>query len=473
MLALEGALGDAVGRSAAKVADVDARPRAERTRLMIDAGSTHSEVDIMLPRCTARAVAAVRACLHPLRTFHSVRAFAMYCAAALIVAIALPARADFGDHLPGLTENEVTAFDEGQEAFSEIEDVADGLGPVFNDRSCAACHVGPGAAVGGNTSRVETRFGTLTGTEFDPLIDFGGSLIQDDSIGRGDESLGLPNTPQCAEPFTFVEETTSVTPANIVAGRRTTPLFGLGLVEAVPDATLIALAASELQKNASTAGVVSHVVDPDHPGSPRIGRFGWKAQHATLHGFSGDAYLNEMGITNPSFPMENCPQGDCSALACNPVPELNDDGDDVTKFADFMRLLAAPPRGDLAPSDKEGETRFDKIGCTDCHTPQLKTGASSISALNNKTLAPYSDFLLHDMGTLGDGITQNEATGRLMRTAPLWGVRVQATLLHDGSALTLTDAIMAHDGQAAASRDKFAGLNNTQKNKVLAFLQSL
>jgi CxxC motif-containing protein (DUF1111 family) len=283
----------------------------------------------------------------------------------------------------------------------------------------------------------------------------------------------LPNTPQCAAPFSFVAEAVPAQ-ATITARRRTTPLFGLGLVDAVPDATFIALASKEAANSPTTAGIVSMVPDPDHPGAEHVGKLGWKAQNATLHAFAGDAYLNEMGVTSPAFPNENCPQGDCSRLACNPVPGVNDPaGVDVTLFTDFMTFLAPPPRGTLAPSDKEGENAFGRVGCTDCHTATLRTGASPVAALANQEFHPYSDFLLHDMGSLGDRIQQNHATGTLMRTAPLWGVRVQSTLLHDGRATTLTDAILAHDGQGAASRAKFVALNQTQKNKLLAFLGSL
>jgi CxxC motif-containing protein (DUF1111 family) len=145
----------------------------------------------------------------------------------------------------------------------------------------------------------------------------------------------------------------------------------------------------------------------------------------------------------------------------------------VQRFTDFMTLLAPPPRGKLASPDAEGEVRFAKIGCASCHTPTLTSGASPIAALANQTFHPFSDFLLHDMGSLGDGITQGGASGRQMRTAPLWGVRTQTALLHDGRAGSLTEAIQLHDGQAAAARDNFAALNARQQAKVIAFLNSL
>ncbi len=140
---------------------------------------------------------------------------------------------------------------------------------------------------------------------------------------------------------------------------------------------------------------------------------------------------------------ENCPQGDCDAFSCNPLPGLNDAGDGVEAFADFMTFLAPPPRGPVGVTAALGELQFVGIGCASCHVPTLVTGANAVGALNKVTFHPYSDFLLHDMGTLGDGITQNKATGRLMRTAPLWGVRYQTTLLHAGRATSLEQAITA------------------------------
>lgn len=379
-----------------------------------------------------------------------------------VLLISTTAWAGLGDPLPGLTPAQQVLFDDGRNAFSEEEQVADGLGPVFNDVSCAACHTTNGTAIGGNTTRVETRFGTTTSNVFNPLANLGGSLLQDQGIGRGDASKALP------PPCNFIAESVPQA-ATIVAGRRTTPLFGLGLVEAVPDQTLIDLAASQ---PAATAGTVHFVIDVD-TGQTVVGRFGWKSQIGKLHTFSGDAYLNEMGITNPSFPDESCPNGDCSIIRrCNPERQLNNDGDDVDAFTDFMQLLAPAARA-TSPTPGNGEQLFSSLGCASCHVATLTTGPSPIAALANQTFHPYSDFLLHDMGTLGDGITQGNATGRLMRTAPLWGVRFQQTLLHDGRATTVRAAILAHDGQGATARAAFQALNATRQQALLSFIATL
>jgi CxxC motif-containing protein (DUF1111 family) len=364
---------------------------------------------------------------------------------------------DFGQPLAGLPSDLVDRFNTGKSEFESVETPQEGVGPVFNDVSCANCH--NVAATGGGSAVLETRFGTTAadGT-FDPLMQYGGSLIQSQGIG----AWGTCD---------YVGEIVP-SEATITAHRRTTPLFGLGLVDAVPDATFYAIAANEAHNPDGIAGTVS-VVTNIATGQNAVGKFGWKGQNPTLFQFSGDAYLNEMGITSPEFPNENCPQGDCASLSCNPDPGLNDDGTDVQEFADFMTYLAPPPRGPINAQVLLGQVVFAGLGCAGCHVSNLTTGPNPVGALNKVTFHPYSDFLLHDMGTLGDGITQNLATGKLMRTAPLWGLRRVTTYLHDGRASTLDAAILAHDGQAKKARNRYSALPNYEKTWLTAFLNSL
>ena len=368
----------------------------------------------------------------------------------------------FGDALSGLTPSQLSAFRDGVVEFTGEESVADGLGPVFNGRSCAECHSVP--VVGGGSERVVTRFGKMTNGVFDSLAQYGGSLIQDHAIGPNDVA-GLHQ---------FIAETVPGE-ARIVAHRRTTPLFGLGLVDAVADADFYALATREAARNDGTAGRVSVVADLIHGGTS-IGKFGWKAQVPNLMQFAGDAYLNEMGITNPIFPNENCPGGNCAELDYNPVPAMNDDGSGVREFADFMTMLGPPPRADNKKgrdSMNAGEKTFEDIGCGSCHVATLQSGDSQIAALRHRQFHPYSDFLLHDMASLGDGISQGAANGREIRTAPLWGLRMVTKYLHDGRATTIEQAILAHDGQGKPARDRFTALDANAKAKLLAFLNSL
>jgi CxxC motif-containing protein (DUF1111 family) len=373
-----------------------------------------------------------------------------------MVLSAATASADFGGPLPGLSADELARFEAGREAFEEVEDVADGLGPVFNGDSCAACHSVGGT--GGGSTLVETRFGTRTGRTFDPLEAHGGSLIQTDGIGEQGACM-------------YVGEEVPAE-ATIQAGRRTTPLFGLGLVDSVPDLTLVRLALYQARWQPRTAGRPNVVTDAV-TGRRAIGKFGWKSQVPSLMHFSGDAYLNEMGITSTFFPDENCPQGDCASLACDPVADPEDDGEDVELFNDFMRLLAPPPRPRQGANELAGSKVFDQIGCASCHVRTLVTGPSPVAALRYRTFQPFSDFLLHDMGSLGDGIEQGFARGRDMRTAPLWGLRLSTTYLHDGRAGTIADAILAHDGQGRASRDRFLALPPLYRARLLAFVGSL
>jgi len=363
-----------------------------------------------------------------------------------------------GSPYPGLTRSQLALFNAGLAQFLEVENVPGGLGPVFTESSCVKCHAN--GAPGGSGDRLVTRIGRVVNGQFDPMIAFGGPQIQDRGIGKfnGVNFVGEVVPPQ----------------ATIVIKRRPIPLFGLGLVDAVQDETLIMLAQQEVLNNPLTAGRVSVSIDPE-TGLERVDRFGWKLQQPTVFAFAGDAYLNELGVTTPLNPNENCPQGNCALLAADPAPTNPNDLDNsaIEALASFITLLAPPPRGPVGATQQAGSVLFGQIGCTDCHTPALETGPSTIAALSQVTFSPYSDFLLHDMGTLGDGYPQNQAGPTEMRTAPLWGLRFETTFLHDGRAATVNAAILAHDGQAKASRNKFAALKATQQTSVLAFLNSL
>src|SRR5207237_2132841 len=187
--------------------------------------------------------------------------------------------------------------------------------------------------------------------------------------------------------------------------------------------------------------------------------------------FNADAFLNEMGITTPIFPEENCPQGNCASLAQNPAPGVNDpDGSALAQVHDFVRFLGPPPR---KPSSGSGAATFAKIGCSFCHLQTLVTAPSATAAFDRVAYHPFSDFLLHDMGELDDGIDQDDAKGTEMRTQPLWGVSQQTRLLHDGRVRTVADAILAHDGQGKRARDRFAALSDSERRELPAFLDTL
>lgn len=361
-----------------------------------------------------------------------------------------------GDALPGLTPAQRAQFDAGREEFEATETIEGGLGPIFNGTGCSACHTA--GATGGASAVTVTRFGRDVGGVFDPLERLGGPLLQDKAID-----------PQALE---------RVPPeANVVARRLTTPLFGAGLIEAIPDDEIVRNA--QRRRPDGVQGRVAFVTDVAS-GQQRVGRFGWKAQQATLLAFAGDAYLNEMGVTNRLFPTENAPNGNAELLRkWDRVLELEDAVDpasgisDIDRAADFMRLLA--PAAPLRPtaSSLAGGRVFDRIGCTACHEPSLNTGEHAVAALAHKAVPLYSDLLLHDMGSLGDGIAQGAAGTREMRTPPLWGLRLRAPYLHDGRAPTVDAAIRAHAGQGTAARQRYVALPDTERRQVLDFLGTL
>ncbi|MFO0951461.1 MAG: di-heme oxidoredictase family protein [Isosphaeraceae bacterium] len=366
--------------------------------------------------------------------------------------------ATLGQPLAGLSTAELARFNAGLRVFQQQADPPAGLGPVFNDNACVRCH--GGGAVGGGSPRMAVRFGRITNGQFDPMVEFGGPLLQDKGIGR-------------FKNVNFVGETVPAQ-ATIVARRRTTPVFGLGLVDAVPDSVFVQLAQHQHQVTPLTAGRPSPTIDPA-TGAAAVGKFGWKAQQPNLFAFAADALVNEMGITTPVFPQENCPQGNCALLAANPARTQPNapTTTSVRQLADFMALLAPPPPGPASADANAGRAVFATIGCADCHQPTLQTGPNAVAALNGVTFAPYSDFLLHDMGPLGDGVVQNQAGPHEMRTAPLWGLRFAPSYLHDGRAQTPSAAILAHDGQGKPARDRFNALTPTQRNQLLTFLNSL
>jgi CxxC motif-containing protein (DUF1111 family) len=208
----------------------------------------------------------------------------------------------------------------------------------------------------------------------------------------------------------------------------------------------------------------------------RVGRFGRKAQIATLHEFAGDAYLTEMGITSPQFPTDLAPQG---VASCDPTPDPEDDGTNVALFVDFLTVLAPTPAGQYPSSEVRrealtGRRLFKRLGCRSCHTDKLRGPKSIVAAHGLRKIVLFTDLLLHDLGPgLADGIEQGEASGSEFRTAPLAGVAFSAPYLHDGRAATLDDAIMAHGGEASRARDAFAALGPAERAQLRAFLNSL
>jgi CxxC motif-containing protein (DUF1111 family) len=256
------------------------------------------------------------------------------------------------------------------------------------------------------------------------------------------------------------------------------PLFGAGLLEAIADDTLLALEDPFDRDRDGISGRAAVITDVA-TGQRRVGRFGWKAQVATLLTFAGDAYTNEMGITNDLFPHE--PYGgisDAQMKECDRVrdpedlPDLRTGKRAIDNFEAFMKFLAPLGRGPITDDVRTGEQVFGALGCSSCHVPSLTTGASASAAVSRKTVPLFSDLLLHDIGT-GDGIAQEAAQPGEIRTPALWGLRFRRPLMHDGSAMTPADAIRQHAGEATAVMERYRRATDDMRRALFAFLDSL
>ena len=386
------------------------------------------------------------------------RAVGMLCALLLSGA---PAQTDSellpGSPLPGITAAEFERFHLGLEDFLEVETAEDGLGPAFNGTSCAGCHSLP--AVGGFGTITEMRAGYRDEEGRFYALE-GGTLFHLFSVPPHNCQAQIP--PE----------------ANVIARRLSIPLFGAGLVEAIPDETLLALEDPEDLDRDGVSGRAARVFDLATQ-RERIGRFGWKAQQATLLTFAADAYLNEMGITNDLFPDETALGVDPERLRlCDGASDPEDVRNRVTglrgidNFEAFLKFLAPVERGTVPPEAPRGEGLFAATGCATCHVPLLRTGPSPNPLFDRKPVALYSDLLLHDVGT-GDGIEQAAASGDEIRTPALWGLRFRRPFLHDGSAATVEEAIRRHVREAAPAQARFLSLPPPDRAALLAFLRSL
>src|SRR6202790_1027237 len=425
-------------------------------------------------------------------------------ALSLILASAAPrsteAPTGFDNRSNGVADDATHQAD--QTTFEEVEQLSNGLGPLYNAQSCRECHQSP---VSGASSQVtELRVGhqgpdghfrnpeisIAHGTE----VIVGRSLVNDRAI-----------CPSGAFPNNEIQERVPET-ETIRTFRLSLNLLGDGFVEAVADQTLIDLARQQCKSShGKICGQILYVPIVEAPGQMGVGRFGWKDQHASLLSFDGDAYLNEMGITNRLQPNE-------VTSLCNTVSEPNDtvgaDGlSDIDHFARFIRATKAPGR-DAALANSAAANKglglFQKIGCASCHVETMTTASAGTKinggtfsipvALGSITLHPYSDFLMHDVGT-GDGILQAtrehygyqvfqqmsgylskqdfESSRNKIRTAPLWGVRLRPRLMHDGASLTLLEAVTRHRGEASHVTQQFEKLKRPDQEAIIDFLKSL
>ena len=368
--------------------------------------------------------------------------------------------ASLGDALRLLTTAQRRQFEVGRAMFQTEFTPETGLGPLFNAVSCASCHeqpvVGGGGSIEEGGEDVELHATAFHGgtTQCDDLAAVGGQVIQKQLTPAFSAYTGLT-----AEP---------IPAAATDSGHRTTPdLFGFGLLDAVPDAEILARA-DPLDRNGD--GISGR---PNRTADGRLGRFGRKAQAATLREFNADAFVMEMGVTNPLNQTEQTIGGLPLPPGIDPLPEPEVSLAQLDAVDAFVRFLAPPPRALLGLLGARGAFVFSRIGCASCHTPVLVTGPNPVRALRFKAVPAFTDLLLHDMGPDLADICLGQAQPAEFRTEPLMGLRFATTFLHDGRAATISQAIDLHDGEGLAARNRFVRLTTFERAALLKFLGSL
>lgn len=378
----------------------------------------------------------------------------------------------------------------------------DGLGPSFNRMSCAACHFKDGRgrppeSANGPMKSMLVRL-SISGMSPDggpvphPVY---GDQLNDRGIhgvpAEGQAKISYTEvtgqyhdgTPYSLRKptYTFTDMAFGELGGDVLFSPRVAPaVHGMGLLEAISEEQILAWADPEDRDGDGISGRPNYVWDIVH-NKKSIGRYGWKANVATLQQQDAGAALGDIGITTSLFPDQNCPekQTKCNAAPHGGMPEMSDE--QLKKMNFYVSTLAVPARRNVDdPVVLMGANAFEKAGCVQCHKPRVKTGAYEISALSNQDIQPFTDLLLHDMGAgLADNRPDFEANGREWRTPPLWGIGLVKTVnkhtnfLHDGRARNLEEAILWHGGEAEASKDAFKTMSIEKRTALIEFLRSL
>jgi CxxC motif-containing protein (DUF1111 family) len=322
-----------------------------------------------------------------------------------------------------------------------------GLGPLFNKRSCISCHAEPSSGgMGPEGLATAMRIGRLTPAGFDPMIGAGGPIARAHSVAED----GLPCDLRAGIPAG----------ANVTSVRNAPNLHGIGLISEIADEEI---AAGAIKRPGGVHGRAHSVLAAD--GRKRIGRIGWKADTASLTEFVANAFRNELGITSPLAPVDLTAASQAGRTRCpGEGASIEDDGSVVDAVTAFLEALSPPVA--TRPASLSGAALFSTVGCDACHTPSLP--------LRNMQVRLYSDLLLHDLGPdLDDGVVQGDARGRDWRTTPLWGLGIRSRLLHDGRARTITEAILIHGGEAEQAKQHYKLLSPKERQALLAFLGGL
>jgi CxxC motif-containing protein (DUF1111 family) len=356
-----------------------------------------------------------------------------------------------GGPMPLTADTQRAKFARGAALFSRVFTPETGLGPLFNGSSCAECHGLP--VPGGGGLQVGVRVSTFSGGVCSDLSAGGGPVIQLKVTPALHDALGIDQEP--------------VPAGASVAYRTTPPVWGTGLLDAVPDSEILALADPDDRDHDGVSG------RPNWTAENRLGRFGRKAQVGRLWDFVVEAYMMEMGITNEHFPVEQTISGAPLPPGVDPVSELEITEADALDADWFERVLAPPG---FAGSDAllaQGQAIFSRVGCAACHVPALRTRAHPIASMSYQVIFPYTDLLLHDMGPDLADICMGQALPEEFRTEPLWGLRYRAQFLHDGRAKTIAAAIDLHGGEANGARVRYLALSEQERAILLSFLGNL
>ena len=361
-----------------------------------------------------------------------------------------------GDPLPGLSAAERAQFDSGRAVFDSTFTPQVGLGPLFNASGCGECHEDP--VTGANGDEVEHHATVFhperAGAMCDELADKGGPVFQDSVTPALHAALGIDREPRPPSP-------------TVVAERTTPDILGFGLLDAVPDSVILSYADPDDKNHDGISGRPNRFFDG------RLGRFGRKASVPTLREFNDGAFQVEIGITNPSVPVEGTVAGDPLPAGTDPAPEPEIGARGLELADAFVRLLAPPAPLKQSREARRGRDVFAQVGCTGCHIPTLRTGDNPIPALSHKEVGAYTDLLLHDMGPQLADICFGLAKPSEFRTEALMGVTLATKFLHDGRAKTPEQAIEMHGGEGMRSRDLFEALPAADRAALLAFLKTL
>lgn len=420
-------------------------------------------------------------------------------------------RNSFGLPAAGLTNEERRTFEVGDSFFTQnwvtapaSTDARDGLGPTFNAMACASCHVLDGRGSPPNSPGSRASLGLLfrlsipgaDPTNGSPLPDpvYGGQLQDAAILGVAPEgSMGIEyeiiageyadgTTYELRAPSYHIADPAFGPPSDeLLIGPRLAPqVIGMGLLEAIPEDAILALADPDDTDGDGISGRANLVWD-GRLEAFGLGRFGWKANVATVEQQVAGAFHGDIGITSNLHPIEDCPaeQTDCAAAPDGGAPELTDSR--LASVTFYNRTLSVPAMRDVGNDDViRGSELFADIGCASCHTPSHETGPTDVEVLSNQMIHPYTDLLLHDMGPgLADGRPDFDASGTEWRTPPLWGIGLiddvngERFLLHDGRARTIEEAILWHDGEGSAARDMFLELSAEERAQLVAFLEAL